>query len=158
MRTGRYRIINADIVYEGELETVNKLTGEISFAGKKKSDKVVGYFAHFELTNGFVKTLYMTKDEVIAHAKKFSKSYNHSSSAWNSDFDAMAKKTVIRGLLSHWGYLSVEMVDAISEDIRSDESERDQDVEMKTASKTFEVEDTEYQEIPEEQSEVQPEF
>lgn len=60
MRTGQYRTINADVVYEGELRGVNKLTGEIKFDGEKASERVIGYFAHFELLNGFSKTLYMS--------------------------------------------------------------------------------------------------
>lgn len=59
-RSNQYRTINADVVYEGELRKVNKLTGEIAFDGDKTSDKVVGYFCYFELLNGFSKTLYMT--------------------------------------------------------------------------------------------------
>lgn len=61
MRTGQYRTLNADVVYEGEVRKVSKLTGEIAFDGDKKSDKVIGYFCYFELLNGFAKTLYMTK-------------------------------------------------------------------------------------------------
>ena len=72
MRTGQYKTINADIVYEGELREVNKLAGTIAFDGKRKSDKEVGYFAYVELLNGFSKTLYMTKDDVLKHAKKYS--------------------------------------------------------------------------------------
>ena len=53
MRTGQYRTINADMVYEGECRKVSKLTGEIAFDGEKVSDKVVGYFCYFELLNGF---------------------------------------------------------------------------------------------------------
>ncbi len=90
MRTGKYRITNADLVCEGELRTVNKLTGEIDFTGKKQSDVVVGCFAHIEMVNGFAKTLFMTKDEIINHAKKYSKSYGYSFSAWQDEFDAMA--------------------------------------------------------------------
>ena len=71
MRTGQYRTINADVVYEGELRGVNKLTGEIKFDGEKTSERVIGYFAHFELLNGFSKTLYMSVDEVAAYAKRF---------------------------------------------------------------------------------------
>ena len=66
MRTGKYRIINADLVFEGELRTINKLTGEIDFSGEKSSDRVEGYFAHIELINGFSKTLYRTRDAAIA--------------------------------------------------------------------------------------------
>lgn len=35
MRTGQYRTINADVVYEGEVRKVNKLTGEIAFDGER---------------------------------------------------------------------------------------------------------------------------
>lgn len=49
MRTGQYRTINADVVYEGEILKVDKLSGSICFDNNKKSDKIVGYFAYFEL-------------------------------------------------------------------------------------------------------------
>jgi recombination protein RecT len=146
MRTGKYRIINADMVYQGELRTVNKLTGEIDFSGKKQSDRVEGYFAYIELLNGFSKTLYMSKENIIAHAKKYSKSYDYSASAWQTDFDAMATKTVIRNLLSHYGYLSVEMMGAIESDIASDIEARDKDVKDTTGKKPF-VTDVEFEEV-----------
>jgi len=159
MRTGQYRVINADVVYEGELGRTDKLTGEISLDGQRKSDKVVGYFAHIELLNGFAKTLYMSKEQVVRHAKKHSKSYSSKDSAWQTDFDAMAKKTVIRGLLSHYGYLSVEMISAVESDIVSDDQEKEKDVEQRTAS--IEVDDVDYEEVgepdenPEEKSQTQ---
>jgi len=120
MRTGQYRIINADVVFEGEFKTKNKLTGEFDLDGEKTSDKIVGYFAHIEMLNGFSKTLYMTKEEVTAHAKKYSKSFNNTKTPWSTEFDAMAIKTVLRNLLSKYGFLSVEMVGAVSNDIESD--------------------------------------
>lgn len=120
MRTGQYRIINADLVYEGEFRTMNKLTGEFDMTGEKVSDKVVGYFAHIEMLNGFSKTLYMTKEKVTAHAKKYSKSFNTANTPWQTEFDAMAIKTVLRNLLSHYGFLSVEMASAMVNDIESD--------------------------------------
>ena len=116
MRTGQYRIINADAVYEGEFRSLNKLTGEFDLSGEKKNDKIVGYFAHIEMLNGFSKTLYMTKEKVEAHAKKYSKTYHMDSSPWKKEFDAMATKTVIRNLLGHYGYLSVEMISAFDQD------------------------------------------
>ena len=51
-----------------------------------------------------------------AHAKKFSKTYNFKNSVWQTDFDSMAKKTVIRNLLSKWGILSIEMQKAYTAD------------------------------------------
>jgi len=116
MRTAQYRIINADMVYEGEYKSKNKLTGEFDLNGEATSETIVGYFAHFEMLNGFSKTLYMTKDRVIAHATKYSKSYNTAGTPWKTEFDAMAIKTVVRNLLSHWGFLSVEMMQSMSDD------------------------------------------
>ena len=58
MRTGQYRTINADVVYDGELRKVNKLTGEIAFDGERKSDKVIGYFCYFELDPKVTNHLY----------------------------------------------------------------------------------------------------
>lgn len=124
MRTGQYRIINADMVYEGEFRTRNKLTGEFDLSGTKTSDNVVGYFAYIELLNGFSKTLYMSKDRVTAHAKKYSKSYNQPNGPWTKEFDAMAIKTVLRNLLGHYGFLSVEMVSAFDNDADQDVSDR----------------------------------
>lgn len=118
IRTNQYKIINADVVYEGEFRSANKLTGEYDLNGAKKSDKVIGYFAHFELTSGFSKTLFMTKERVEAHAKKYSKSYSQDYSPWKTEFDAMALKTVVRGLISHWGIMSTEMQSALTDDDR----------------------------------------
>ena len=117
MRTGAYRYINADVVYEGELVKQDKLTGEIEIdPEQRKSDKKIGYFAFIETLNGFRKTLYMSVDEVTKHAQQFSKSFNSKNSVWASDFDAMALKTCLRLLLSKYGVMSVEMQRAYIED------------------------------------------
>ncbi|HBG40218.1 MAG TPA: recombinase [Porphyromonadaceae bacterium] len=135
MRTGQYRTLNADSVFEGELRKVNKLTGEISFDGEKTSDKVLGYFCYFELLNGFSKTLYMTVNQMAAHAKRYSKGLksditieslmnlsnlpmaaDSKAVGWLGNFHGMALKTVIRLLLSKYGYLSIEMQQAFADD------------------------------------------
>lgn len=116
MRTGQYRIINSDVVYDGEYRSKNKLTGEFDLSGEAKNDNIIGYFAHFEMLNGFAKTLYMPVAKVTAHAQKYSKSYNQPFGPWKKEFDAMALKTALRNLFSHWGYLSVEMVSAVNDD------------------------------------------
>lgn len=116
IRTGAYRILNADVVFEGEYRTANKLTGEFDLSGTAKSDKVIGFFAHFELTTGFSKTLFMTREKVDAHAKKYSKSYNQAFSPWKTEFDKMGIKTVLTLLLTHWGFMSTEMQQAFSGD------------------------------------------
>jgi len=118
IRTNQYRIINADVVYEGEYRSANKLTGEFDLSGTRKNDTIVGYFAYFETKEGFSKTLFMSKERVTAHAQKYSKSFNQNSSPWKTEFDAMAIKTVLRGLISHWGIMTTELQSAITDDDR----------------------------------------
>lgn len=137
MRTGQYRIINADVVYDGELRKKSKLTGEIDLDGERKFDKVIGYFAYIELLNGYHKALYMTVEEVATHAKRYSKALMYArevtvesliglsllpvvadsgSLGWLGNFHGMAIKTVLRNLLSKYGYLSVELQQALASD------------------------------------------
>lgn len=109
MRTGQYKTMNVSEVYEGEIERIDTFTGDI-VRGERQSDKVVGYVAYFRLVNGFEKYLYMTKEEVEAHGKKYSQAYRSGKDClWRSNFDAMAKKTVLKLLISQYGIMSIEM-------------------------------------------------
>ena len=129
MRTGAYKCINTDVVYEGELLKRDKLTGSIDLSGEKTSDTIVGYFAHFETVNGFSKTLYMTKEEVLNHAQKRSKTFYNGkfSGPWATDFDAMAQKTCLRLLISKYGIMSVEMSKAVVSDYDADDIQMSDD-------------------------------
>jgi recombination protein RecT len=121
MRTGAYRYINADVVYEGELVKNDKLTGEIEIDPEQRtSNKKIGYFAFIETLNGFRKTLYMSVEDVTKHAQQYSKSYGNKASVWATDFDSMALKTCLRLLLSKYGIMSVEMQRAYIEDVGTD--------------------------------------
>lgn len=124
LRTGEYKTINADVVYKGEMKRLNKLTGEFDMSGVKESDEVIGFFAYIELRNGFSKTLYMSKEKVTAHARKYSKSFNQPNGPWTKEFDAMAIKTVLRNLIGHYGYLSIDMVRAFDNDPDMDMAEK----------------------------------
>lgn len=109
-RSGQYVDIGAKTVYEGELEYENRLLDKFKF-GERTGDKVIGYLAYFRLTNGFEKMLFMELDEMIAHAKKYSKSYSGGTEKWGlADFNTMAEKTVLKRLLSKYGPLSIESV------------------------------------------------
>lgn len=120
LRTGQYRSINVIDVYEGELVSFNRLTEEVVLDFEaKKSDAVIGYAAHFELINGFKKTVYWTKEQVQKHKSRFSKT----DKLWNTDWDAMARKTVLKSMLSRWGILSIEMRQALVEDDREEVGE-----------------------------------
>ncbi|WP_339089436.1 recombinase RecT [Clostridioides difficile] len=125
MRTGQYKTINAIEIYENEIKSVNRLTGEIEFnENEDEIDKeiVVGYIAYFKLLNGFEKTLYMSKDDMEKYAKRYSQTYKSNkdyvvkSSLWTTDFDSMAVKTVLKRLLSKYGILSIEMQKALETD------------------------------------------
>jgi recombinase, phage recT family len=114
MRTGQYQNLNAGIIYEGMEIKNNYLAGTIEIHGDKQSDNEIGYFAYFKLINGFEKCLYMSKEDITKHAQKFSKTYSFKGSSWQSNFSAMALKTVTRLLLSKYGILSTEMQTAIT--------------------------------------------
>ena len=139
IRSGKYKYINADVVYEGEFKGADKLTGYVDLNGEKISDKVIGYFAYIETIDGYKKAVYWDKDKVTKHAAKFSKSYNGANSVWKTDFDAMAIKTVLRNLLSKYGPMSVEMANGMqSEEAPADDlpqgSEKEIDAEFADAS------------------------
>lgn len=113
LRTGQYKSINVIEVHEGELVSWNRLTEELELnLDGATSNKVIGYCGFFRLTNGFEKTVYWSRKQIEDHKKKFSKS----DFGWKKDFDAMAKKTVLRNMLSKWGILSIEMQKAVNED------------------------------------------
>ena len=118
-RTDKYVDIGSATVYEGELETKNRLLGRFEF-GEKTSDKVIGYLAYFKLKNGFEKYLFMTIDEAQKHAQKYSQNYKGGTGKWGvADFNVMAEKTILKRLLSKFGPLSIEdihMAQAVSND------------------------------------------
>lgn len=174
MRTGQYKNINADVVYEGEMVGRDKLSGAIDLSGEKVSEKVVGYFAHFETVNGFSKTLFMSLGEMAGYALKFSPSFKRNAEknplptvdalcdmandqavngpqqgkvGWEGDFNSMAIKTVLRRLLSKYGYLSIEMMSALAEDEPSAVEQRNEE-----NNETKPVFDAQAVEIKEEES------
>lgn len=124
IRTAQYERMNVTEVYEDELLFHNPLTGEVKFTDMadwkdrvtEDPKKIIGYYAYFKLLNGYVHELYWTKSKVEAHAKKYSKSFHSRNGRWQLDFDAMAKKTVLKRLLSQFGILSTEMQTAIKSD------------------------------------------
>lgn len=110
MRTGQYKTINVSAVYEGQIKSIDPFTGDIE-RGEKESDKIIGYVAYFKMINGFEKYLYMTKEELEAHGKKYSQAYRSGKDClWKSNFDSMAKKTVLKLLISKYGIMSIEML------------------------------------------------
>lgn len=159
IRSGLYKNINADVVYEGEYQGNDKITGELHLGGEKISEKPVGYFAYFELTNGFKKMMYMSLDDMASYCKKYSATMKNckmsneelaelaekqakqgpgNSVGWYGNFNDMATKTVLRRLLSKYGYLSIEMQNAMSVD-EAETAEEHRDAEFAEAKEVINV-------------------
>jgi recombination protein RecT len=117
IRTGQYKNTGASIVYKDEFKSWNPHTGELVFTDSSKwkmrekgnEKDILGYAAFFKMINGFEKWLYLKKEEVAAHGKKFSQTYKKGTGRWMEDFDTMALKTVIKMLISKWGMMSVDI-------------------------------------------------
>lgn len=121
LRTGAYQSVpDAVDVREGELVSYNRLTGDAEFHWNEDEDEreklpVIGYAGYFRLKNGAEKTIYMSVKQIEAHEKKNRKG-EWMSKGWKENFDAMAKKTVIRKLCSHYALMSIEYQDNASRD------------------------------------------
>ena len=128
LRSGQFKVIpSATEIKEGELKSRNRLTGECVFEfidddNERAKAKTIGYASYFRLLNGAESTFYMSVEEMQAHAMRYSQTYRSKydnikqSSKWTTDFDEMAKKTVIKLNLSKNAPLSVEMQEAIRAD------------------------------------------
>lgn len=107
-RSDKAKSINPFVVYKDEYNGMNIITGELlplnnpidGDRAHNKDENIVGYGCYMELTNGFKKTEFWTKEKVLSHAKKFSKTF--SNGPWSTNFNAMALKTVTKYLLNHF--------------------------------------------------------
>ena len=139
IRSGQYKDIDAMEIREGEYLGKSADTGKPLFRfieddDERDSRPVVGYMAFFEYINGFKKVLYWTKQKMMNHADYYSSAFSAQaymkiqkgevpqeemwkySSYWYKDFDGMAKKTMLRQLISKWGIMSIEMQQAYVSD------------------------------------------
>lgn len=139
IRTGEYIDIDAIEIREGEYKGRNRLTGKPEFEfvdddSIRENLPIVGYMAYFEMKNGYIKRIYWSREKMLKHADEFSQAFNLQkyyelqegkipqsdlwkySSFWYKNFDEMAKKTMLRQLLSKHGLLSTEMQRAVESD------------------------------------------
>jgi recombination protein RecT len=152
VRSGYYKKLNVLAIKEGELVHYDPLNEEIEVNlieddTKREATPTAGYYAMFEYTNGFRKTLYWSKAKMIAHADKYSQAFSKDavkakdpkynkvsfadfeagkvaekdmwlySSFWYKDFDGMAYKTMLRQLISKWGIMSIDLQTALDKDM-----------------------------------------
>lgn len=131
IRSGQYATIHCSEIYADELKSHNPITGVVKFKdpdtfkmryAEKKEGNVVGHYAYLKLVSGFEKSDYMTRNECMAHARKYSKAYQRDLKTkkkdcpWSTDPIPMCNKTVLLRLLKKYGVMSIEMQDAVIQD------------------------------------------
>lgn len=102
-RSGEVSVIQAHVVYandlfEYELGMDPKLR---HVPAKADRGEAVAYYAMFKTKDGGYGFEVMSVDDVQRHAQRYSKSYGSGSSPWRSNFDEMAKKTVLKRALKY---------------------------------------------------------
>jgi recombination protein RecT len=140
IRSGQYKKLNVLAIKQGELIRYDPLNEEIEVRliedeNQRELTATVGYYAMFELVNGYRKTMYWSREKMIAHADRYSMAFNAAkyqdlmdgkipqadmwkySSFWYKDFDGMAYKTMLRQLISKWGVMSIDLQTALSKDM-----------------------------------------
>ena len=121
-RSGQFKRLGVRDVHEGEYVGQDEFGEDLFKFDHKFDDKpIVGYYAYFELLNGFVKTLYWTKAQCEAHGTRYSQAHRGKNKGgeydnWSNMFDAMAEKTVMKQLLNKYAPLSVELQRAVISD------------------------------------------
>lgn len=139
LRSGQYKDLDCMDIRQGEYLGKDPRTAKPQFSFIEDDDlretlPIVGYMAYFEYQNGFVKTIYWSKQKMLNHADQYSQAFSAEayekiqngqiadkdmwkySSFWYKDFDGMAKKTLLRQLISKWGIMSTEMQQAFTND------------------------------------------
>lgn len=143
-RSGYYKKLNVIAIKEGELIKYDPLNEEIEVElieddAIRENTPAMGYYAMFEYENGFRKTMYWSKQKMLAHAEKYSFAFAKNggakslalleqgkipekdmwkySSFWFKDFDGMALKTMLRQIISKWGIMSIDLQTAVDKDM-----------------------------------------
>lgn len=102
-RSGEVEIIQAQVVYENdeficEYGLNPKLSHKPADSNRGEAVKV---YAMFKTKNGGYGFEVMSMDDVRQHAAKYSKAYNSGFSPWKTNFEEMAKKTVLKKVLKY---------------------------------------------------------
>ena len=128
LRSGQYKKLNVIEIKEGELIGWNPLEEELKVNiidddEKREKLNTIGYYAFYENLQGFRKCIYWSKEKMEAHALKYSNGYRADKQKkttytfWSKNFDEMAKKTMLRQLISKYGVMSIEMQNAYEGDM-----------------------------------------
>ena len=139
LRSGAYADLDVMDIKQGEYLGKDPMTGKPRFSFIEDDDErdrleTIGYMAYFEYLNGFRKVVYWSREKMLSHADKYSPAFSAKafqdiqdgkiaekdmwrySSFWYKNFDDMAKKTLLRHIISRWGVMSIEMQSAFERD------------------------------------------
>lgn len=143
-RSGEVKMIDAQTVYENdEFEYELGMDPVLKHKpARTNRGNPIYFYATFKLTNGGQGFQVMSIEDVQEHAKKYSKTYNNG--PWQTNFEEMAKKTVLKKLLKY-APLKTEFVKQVTSDetIKTSISDHMEDV-------PNEYMDVEYEEHPNE--------
>jgi recombinational DNA repair protein RecT len=143
-----YKLVNGNLVL-GEVETIQAhcvyenddfeyeygLDPKLSHKpAKGEKGEFVGAYAVFRTKSGGYGFDYMSSYEIEQHAAKYSQSYGKGYSPWKTNFEEMAKKTVIKRVLKY-APLKTDFVKAVAQDST---------IKQELAADMFEVSDVSY--------------
>ena len=124
LRSGQYKKLNVIEIKDGELVSWNPLEEELKVNiieddEKRVKLKTIGYYAFYENIQGFRKAIYWSREKMEAHANQYSQGYKARKgfTFWEKNFDEMAKKTMLRQLISKYGVMSIDMQNAYESDM-----------------------------------------
>jgi len=123
IRSDRIVKLNASVLTKSQFKSFDPIQGTLNYDITDLSDSTpYVYVTYMKFRNGFEKYEVKTIEQIKEHAIKYSKSYkkdmrnNTSYSVWKTNFDEMAKKTVLKLLLTKYAPLSIDIQTAIEKD------------------------------------------
>ncbi len=151
LRSGYYADLDVIDIKQGEYLGKDKFTGKPRFEFIEDDDvrdeqPTIGYMAYFEYLNGFRKVIYWSKKKMMNHADEYSPAFSSLayekiqngeipekdlwkySSFWYKDFGDMARKTLLRHIISRWGVMSTELQMAFDKDANMIEIGKNNDI------------------------------
>lgn len=134
LRSGYYKKIVCVALKKGELISWNELEEEIEVKlieddEERENAETIGYYCYYEYLTGFRKAMYWSKKRMEAHAKRYSQGYKNDLAKgtkytyWSLNFDEMAKKTMLRQIISKFGIMSTELQEAYNKDMSTIETD-----------------------------------
>lgn len=81
LRSGSYKRLNVLAIKQGELKRFDPLTEDvvvelITDEIEREKTPTIGYLAMFEYLNGFTKTIYWSREKMLAHADRYSQAFS----------------------------------------------------------------------------------